>query len=60
MYKYLFQLTLFRFGVKKFQNELNEHLEDGWQVEKFEIHRVGFFRVLLFANLHKPGVVIRD
>lgn len=51
--KFIFQLTLFRFGVSMFECRLNAALDEGWKLESWDLLTVGFFRVMLWAKLTK-------
>ena len=67
-HKVLLRITLFRFGAKRFEQDLNCMLDHGWEPydcgpneEIINWDNVGWFRTLLLAHLIKrEGPVIRQ
>jgi hypothetical protein len=49
MKKVFCRLTLFRFGMKRFERDVNAYLQLGWEIELFEVKKVGLFRFLCLA-----------
>ncbi len=50
--KLITQVALFRFGVKRFEREVNSHLEEGFSLDKISIEKKGL-RFLCWALLKK-------
>lgn len=38
---------------RKLEKELNQLLEDGWEIEKFRVRKIGFFRFMIIVTLDK-------
>lgn len=55
MQKLICTTSLFRFGVKKFQRDVNYWLEQGWTIDEFEVTKQGL-RFLCVATLYKDEV----
>lgn len=53
MEKLITHVSLFRFGVRQFTDEVNAYLKDGWSITILSIGKVGWFRVLCYALLIK-------
>lgn len=55
MQKIITQVAIFRCGVKKFENEVNQHIQDGWHLEGYSIEKKGlrFLCHAKFAICHE-------
>ena len=51
--RYLFGLTLFRFGLHRFERRLNALLDDGWELDNLWYTHL-WFRLFIMAKLSKP------
>lgn len=54
MEKLIAQVALFRRGVEKFEDEVNEHLNEGWKIESISIEKHGL-RIICWALLKQDG-----
>jgi len=52
MQKLITQVSIFRFGVHHFENRVNSHLENGWEVAELSIEKK-FFKIVCYALLEK-------
>ena len=52
MEKVVVRMSFLRFGVNRFEKEVNDLLGQGWHIDALEVHRL-LFRVLLLARLSK-------
>lgn len=52
MQKLIIQIAWFRGGVKKFESEVNQHLEEGFKLLGYSIEKRGF-RFVCHAKLEK-------
>jgi len=54
MEKYLIRVLFFRFGVARFERDLNSLADRGWRIKEFCVAKAGFFRLVMTAWLTKP------
>ena len=53
MTKVFCRVSMFRFGVKRFEEDINSYLTDGWEIEYFSVEKTGLLRFLCLAILKK-------
>ena len=53
MNKIIVRLSLFRFGINKFEHDVNALLDKGWKLDEFGVSKVGLFRFLCIAKLSR-------
>lgn len=52
----LCRVGMFKPAARKFEQDLNAYLADGWQVDgEVELYPLGFFRYVLMATVEKDS-----
>ena len=57
MQKLIVKVILFKSGIKRFEEEVNKNLEEGWRINQLSAEKLGIFRIVCFALLEKSDAV---